>query len=322
MLVHILKRTFPILIVTNPRAFVTWFATRPMHEPKGPRREPVRARVPTQRWGDARRGSTYRRRTFVSVEGSARISTLIPVALVLAAFVGAAPSASGSKAVVIDVEAEDCTQIPPDSVPPPALSTEPALPLEVRVLVEAPDKTSAMGYMKTAKESFARIGINLRLRYQTVVAPAEWSAATGFTDGPGQPEIFEFMKGMFGGERPPGVDVVYFMTRHWDGGFADCIGGIRFPDRAFAFGSVDYATEGIVPAPTADEGVIAAHEIGHLLGAHHHYANCVEALPSGALRGDTNPCTTMWPAAANASSTFSLMERSFIHSYAELYAKG
>jgi reprolysin-like metallo-peptidase family M12B len=245
---------------------------------------------------------------------------LAVVVAILIASPWAAPSAAGHSPVRIDREAEDCTQIPPETAPPVAVSTEPVLPLEVRVLVEAADLTTAKGYMQTAKETYARIGIRMKVRLQTVVPPEEWEQ--GFMKGPSQDQLMEFIKGVFGGRRPAGVDVVYFMTHYWAGGFADCIGGVRFPDHAFAFGSIDYSTEDAVPSPTADEGVIAAHEIGHLLGAHHHYANCVEAQPSGALRGDTNPCTTMWPAAANASSTFSVLERSFIRAYAEEYAKG
>lgn len=229
------------------------------------------------------------------------------------------PSAGGDP---ITLDEEDCQQIPPDDVPPPATSIDPILPLEARVLSEAGDLATVKRYMKVTKDAFARIGISLKLRYQTVVPPEEWFAGSGLGDGPTQPEILEFMKATFGGQRPPGVDVVYFMTRAWAGGFSDCIGGIRFADRAFAFGSIDYATEGLLPSPTTNEGVIAAHEIGHLLGAQHHYANCVEAQPSGALRGDTNPCTTMWPVAAQASSTFGLLERSFIRRYTAEYAKG
>ena len=251
-----------------------------------------------------------------------RIWVVIAAATIAAGLAVSPSVAAGASAGAIDYEAEDCTQIPPEEVPPPALSTDEVIPLEVRVLAEAPDLNLAKEYMKTAKETYARIGIRFKVRYQTVEAPAEWSAGPDLTDGPDQPTIFKFMKSVLGGQRPPGVDVVYFMTRHWDGGYADCIGGIRFADRAFAFGSVDYATEGVVPSPTVNEGVIAAHEIGHLLGAHHHYGNCVEPQPFAALRGDPNPCTTMWPTAAAASSTFGLLERSFIRSYAAEYAKG
>lgn len=241
------------------------------------------------------------------------------MALILASPWATTPAA-GRSPQRIDVEAEDCTQIPPESAPPPAVSTDQVLPVEVRVLVERADLATAKGYMQIAKETYERIGVRLKVRFQTVVPPEEWEQ--GFGKGPSQDQLMEFVKGVFGGRRPAGVDVVYFMTRYWAGGFSDCIGGVRFPERAFAFGSIDYSTEDAVPSPTANEGVIAAHEIGHLLGAHHHYANCVEAQPSGALRGDTNPCTTMWPAAANASSTFGLLERSFIRSYAAEYAKG
>jgi hypothetical protein len=231
-----------------------------------------------------------------------------------------APSAAGRSPRPIDVEAEDCTQIPPEKTPPPAVSVDEVLPVEVRVLAEATDLSTVKGYMQITKDAYNEIGVRPRVRYKTVVPPSDWSV--GFGEGPSQAQIMEFVKGVFGGRRPAGVDVVYFMTRYWAGGFADCIGGVRFPERAFAFGSIDYSTEDLVPSPTVNEGVIAAHEIGHLLGAHHHYSNCVEAQPSGALRGDTNPCTTMWPAAANASSTFGLLERSFIRSYAAEYAKG
>lgn len=242
---------------------------------------------------------------------------ILASAVVLAA---SAPAVGDPAAAIDDIE-EDCLQIPPEEVAPVALSTQEIIPLKGRILTQAADRALAKSYLEVTRDTFARIGISVKLRYTTVVPPDEWDDDPDLSGGPNQADILSFMKELFGGERPPGDDFVYFMTRHWDGGFADCIGGIRFPNRAFAFGSIDYATEGLVPSPTVNEGVIAAHEIGHLLGAHHHYSNCAEAQPWGALRGDPNPCTTMWPAAATMSSTFGTVERSFIRDYAQRYGQ-
>ena len=239
-------------------------------------------------------------------------------ALALTLCLGAAPA---SAAPVIDTDAEECTSsLTPEVVPPLAVETDPVLPLEVRVMVESADLAEAKKHLAVTRTAFGEIGIKLKVRYDAVVPPAEWTA--GMLREPSGDEIFEFMKGHYGGVRPAGVDAVYFITRYWSGGLANCVGGVRRADSAFAFGSLNYKWEGTVDIPTANEGVIAAHELGHLLGAHHHYSNCTEALPSGALRGDFNPCTTMSPFATTASSTFGLLERSFVRHYTEQYAKG
>jgi hypothetical protein len=233
----------------------------------------------------------------------------------------ATPGSSKTAPLLLDTE-QECQEIPPQEIPPPALDVEETLPLEVRVLVESQHLTLAKEHLARTKEIYGTIGIRLKIRYQAVTPPSEWGDGEDLTGGPDQPKILAFMKDELHGRRPNGVDVVYFITKHWDGGFADCIGGIRYADRAFAFGSIDYAFEGVVPAPTVNEGVIAAHEIAHLLGAHHHYSNCTEALPFGAPNGDLNPCTVMSPSASTASGTFGILERSFIRSYVAEYAKG
>ena len=244
-------------------------------------------------------------------------------ALAMALCLGAAPAAAAplGEPAAIDRELEDCTsEITPEVVPPPAIATDPILPLEARVMVEPADLAVAKDHLAVTRTAFEQIGIKLKIRYDRVQVPDTWTK--GFFAEPTGDEIFAFMKDHYGGKRPDGVDLVYFITSYWSGGLADCVGGVRSPESAFAFGSLDYKFEGSVGIPTADEGVIAAHEMGHLLGAHHHYSNCAEALPSGALRGDFNPCTTMSPAAATASSTFGLVERSFVRYYTERYAEG
>lgn len=225
-----------------------------------------------------------------------------------------APLPASSGVPVLDEE-QDCLQIPHDEQP--ALPPDPSkkLRLSVRVMSDPADLPAVRTLMRTTVEAYARIGIAMRLSFDSLPVPASLG-------GKGQEAFLDFMKKRYGGRRPKGVDVVYLATRHWSGGFADCIGGVRFPDRAFAYGSVDYAVEGVVPAPFVGEGLIAAHEIGHLLGAHHHHSNCAEANPSAAQRGEVGGCTVMTPVGYTITGTFATLETAFVRHYTARYANG
>ena len=243
------------------------------------------------------------------------------VALLLVSLSGAGAASPRRFALTIDRVEEDCLQIPPDETPPLALNTKEPLDLQVRVMFERGDRSVVKEHMESTDLSFERIGIDLDVSYDGLRVPQEWKRRVDTSSGGRGDLHFELMKDRYGGERPKGIDVVYFFSRYWAGGMADCIGGVRFPDRAFAFGSVDYSIEGIVPAPTVNEGVIASHEIGHLLGAHHHYSNCVEAPARGALAGQAAACTTMSPSATVASAFFGVIEASFLRHYTKEYAQ-
>lgn len=249
-----------------------------------------------------------------------RVGFLSLAVLLLLAGVGAA-RVSGASAPVIDSVERDCTQIPPDELPPLVLSRGARLELDVRVLFERGDKAIVKEHMDTTALAFDRIGIDVVDSYDRLEIPDSWMRSGSLSSDAGSDEHFSLMKDHYGGVRPSGVDVVYFFTRYWGGGLADCIGGVASPSRAFAFGSLDYAIEGMIPVPTVDEGVIAAHELGHLLGAHHHYSNCVEAPTGGALAGEAAACTTMSPAAVTASGFFGSLESSFVRHYTERYAQ-
>jgi hypothetical protein len=171
--------------------------------------------------------------------------------------------------------------------------------------------------MAVTQALFDRIGIALKVSYDPVRELPTFGGGGGLSA-----KLLDYAKARYRGQRPAGTDAVYFMTRAWDGGFADCIGGVADPRRAFAIGSVDYAIEGVVPAPTVDEGNIAGHELGHLFGAHHHYSNCTEAQPYAALRGEPGPCTLMSPLAMAFTGSVSTVERLFIRHYAKQYARG
>lgn len=163
-------------------------------------------------------------------------------------------------------------------------------------------------------DTYDRIGVRLRVSVQ----PFALRATDGYP--------YEQVRASYAGVRPAGVDVVHVLTDGFAGGIADCIGGIAYPEKAFSNGSIHYAPAGTVAVPTVRGANVAAHEIGHLLGAQHQQANCVEALPQLAQRpakdGSVGACTVMFPGAGQISETFSTLERTTIRSFVRRYARG
>ena len=209
----------------------------------------------------------------------------------------------------------DCLQIPPDHVPTIPADTSRRMRLSVRVLSSAADARAVRAAMPEVASIYRQIGIDVRLSYDTLEVPASMID---------QYALLAAERAHYGGSRPRGVDVVYFATDNFGGGgYADCVGGVAYGERAFAVGGIHYWAGGVVPVSYVRTGVIAAHEIGHLLGAEHHYATCgASAEPDSATGGDVGPCTLMFPAAAGVSPHFSVLETAYIRDYAGRFARG
>lgn len=161
------------------------------------------------------------------------------------------------------------------------LPTYEAQPRALRVLVLAApaDLPLAREAAADAARAYDAIGIRLQTSVRSMAIP-ELSEASD--------DWLAFLKKKMGGKRPAGTDAVYLATtkRLDSGGRADCIGGIADDDSAFGVGMLEVA--GIVgvsimgldlpidpskdgpPIPDSG-GLVLAHELGHLLGAHHHY---------------------------------------------------
>ena len=149
-------------------------------------------------------------------------------------------------------------------------------------------------------------------------------------------EIIDLAKVQLGGARPAGIDVVYVVTDldiqlpdlgNAVAGLADCIGGVAHADRAFAVGEMGVLVPdegGIVIGPVAFykdlTAKIAAHEIGHLMGGHHHYQECGTAAPTAIERGETGPCTLMTNAVDFQTLPFSTLNGAVVRGHAEKYA--
>lgn len=232
----------------------------------------------------------------------------------------------------IDVEGEDCLQLPPVVAPPLAPpDTADPIKLSVVVLLDGVSLSEGQTVMNRAAKSYEPLGINLVVSKYLGVS---------FAGTEGQAKIDQ-AKAFFGGSRPRRSrlwsDIVYVLT-NTDittggntglAGLADCIGGVRFDNRAFAVGESIGQLGGpfsVGPARLfADLAAeVAAHEIGHLMSAHHHYANCIEGLPpfpSGEMPTELDPCTLMFNVVDFTSLNFSTVNQFTVRGVAETFAR-
>lgn len=192
--------------------------------------------------------------------------------------------------------------------------------LDVAVLLDGVSVGEADLIMTRAAVSYAPLKVNLNVVSYTPVT---------FTGTEGE-ALIQQAKNLFGGSRPTGADLVYILSNKdltTDGdtalaGLADCIGGVRFPHRAFAVGEAVGIEESVLGPFRVNVDAhpeVAAHELGHLMGVHHHYANCVE----GVLQGDTDdlsPCTLMFNFVDFQSLNFSVLEGAVARGHAVKYA--
>jgi hypothetical protein len=217
----------------------------------------------------------------------------------------------------IDGEPRECLEPTPAAL---ALDTGQTVTLTVVTLLDGVGKERGQQVLAKAAESYAPLNIALESRFRTVELTGD--------DADG---LIQQAKALYGGERPRGVDIVYVLTSKniqlggntAVAGLADCIGGVRFPDRAFAVGENITENRPLGPFVTTVNGtaVVAAHEIGHLMGAHHHYANCVEGIAPDELLGlELTPCTLMFNAVNPASLRFSAVNGPVVRGHAVDFA--
>ena len=232
----------------------------------------------------------------------------------------------------VDADGADCLEAVPSDIGLPGVTdTGQSIELSVMLLLDGTDATAAGQLMARAAESYAELGINLVLKKTKTVSYTSLVSE----------DLIAAAKATVGGVPPRGIDLVgVFTTKEMQAiaggatvvGQADCIGGIRFDEHSFfvvsdirSIEDPQTGTTGTLNSlgfnPNVDATAeVMAHEMGHLMGAHHHYANCVEGNLSSAGPDDLSPCTLMFNAVNFASLNFGVLSGAVVRGHAVGYA--
>lgn len=193
--------------------------------------------------------------------------------------------------------------------------------LDALFLLDGISTANARAITTKIAETYGPAGIKLRATYRTVRF-----------NGREVVDLLAQAKKATRGTRPRGVDVVHTLTTKdlRDGdveglvGLADCIGGVRYPDRAYSISEVTPALAdqdiGPVAYSSSQPANTASHEIGHLLGARHENANCAEGASDSRGTTISNPCTVM-SAVAPTSDVIGIVESTVVRGFANAYAR-
>ncbi len=259
--------------------------------------------------------------TLVALVGWGALQSFAPAARAGVGVLGT--GISPSQELAIDNET-DCLEAAPDGMSVSGVSDDGAnIAVDVLVLLDGVTQAEGKDVFARAQKSYTPLGITVRPTFQTMSFPEDAVEAT---------EIIELTMSRFGGQRPAGSDIVHVLTLKDIAdagntavvGMADCIGGVK--DGAHAFS----VSEGIgTPAfhlgpigmDVEQAARVAAHELGHLLGAHHHYANCVEGALNAAASIEAATCTLMFNVVNLAVTNFSAVNGTVVRAHAVDYAR-
>lgn len=244
------------------------------------------------------------------------------------------PSSAGARGATADgrgtyrptpvEDAEDCRPWVPAAYATSATGNGQTISLDVLVLVDGAAKTDVDAIVAGAARIYSPLRVTL------AATPRKWVADPALPTRVEANNLIAAARTSLGGARPAGFDLVHVVTTrdlvHGGEpitGYADCIGGVRYPTRAFSLSEAPIATRSVGPVNLYVDGTTEtfAHEIGHILGARHEHANCAQgAGADDAANRDPSVCTLMTNNMELQSPNFGTLESLVVRGHTERYA--
>lgn len=221
---------------------------------------------------------------------------------------------------------QDCLLEETDAALEPDLGQ--TVDLDVLVLLDGVDAGFAARFFEDVKKPYADLNVRVVPTFQVADPPFVGDSTV---------DIINQARARYpGGKVPAEYDVVEILTskdiqalgQYAIAGQADCLGGLAWDQRSYNVSEAVAAgvpEDGIGIGPLTFDAKfgakVTAHEIGHLLGGQHHYANCAEGVDADEeLSGDTSPCTLMANFSDVISLKFGALNGAIVRGYALRYA--
>lgn len=187
--------------------------------------------------------------------------------------------------------------------------------VDVLVLLDGVPLEEGRELLDLAARAYEPLAVHLRADFEIATLGAA-----------NQRALMQEARALLGGAVPAAYDAVHVLsTKPFpDWGSSYCIGGIADPRTAFSTSRPRHIpVEPFLGTPFLsflnDDAVTVAHELGHLMGARHEMANCVEGLAAP----EHQPCTVMTsgtidglPKSLRFSSAGSAVIAAHAHAYA------
>ncbi|HUR76985.1 MAG TPA: zinc-dependent metalloprotease family protein [Acidimicrobiales bacterium] len=192
--------------------------------------------------------------------------------------------------------------------------------LRTLVLVDRARPSIAPTIMRRVIEEFGRIGLVLDVTYQPITLHGTDSA-----------QLMKETRAHLARARITGFELVHVLTGAdltIDGnqiaGQAYCLGGIRYAKYywAMSISETTWPESWGVGYKTFFKGgaaLVAAHEIGHVLGALHQHGNCAENAKSALRASEATICTVMDTTLYYSKLRFGRAERAVMRGFAIRY---